>query len=191
MTMSDRSPAAGSRDPLIHLVYASGAAPGLSESEILDLSCTALSRNEDLHITGMLLYVDQSFFQVLEGPKSVVEALFAKISQDPRHRNLIKVFEDPVPRRSFPDWSIGLAFLDPERARQIPGCNDFFGPGKCLHRLDPSTTKNLLEAFKDGSWRSATGTASLQGDPAQTEGDAGMNLIADSRFIVDQSDLST
>lgn len=141
--------------PLIHLAYASAAVPGFSKEQILEMLQRARKKNESLDITGMLLFSDKSFFQVLEGPKSQVETLFEKISRDTRHTHMLKVFEGTVAKECFKDWSMGLAFLDREHLEMTPGCNDFFRSGKCLHQLDSSTTKKLLEAFKDGCWRTA------------------------------------
>jgi hypothetical protein len=137
------------------LIYASAATQSISKEEILDILKTAKGKNEGRGITGMLLFSEKSFFQVLEGPKAAVEGLFENISRDSRHTHVIKVFEGNVAKRYFQDWSMGLAFLDRQHLENIPGCNDFFRSGKCFHHLDPSTAKRLLEAFKEGSWRMA------------------------------------
>jgi hypothetical protein len=39
-------------------------------------------------ITGALLFDGRAFAQVLEGPRSSVEAVYAKIVNDPRHSNV-------------------------------------------------------------------------------------------------------
>ncbi len=169
---------------LIHLVYASAAAPGLSEQEIVSLAVETRERNLASGVTGMLLYSEQSFFQVLEGPRLAVEALHAGTARDPRHRDPSKVFEGPVTHRSFADWSTGLAFLNGADPNRIPGGNDFFGSGSCLQQLDDSTTRNLLEGFKTGAWHVTAGHAS---EPAT---DIGLDLIEQARARIDKSDLN-
>ena len=171
---------------LIHLVYASAAARGLSEQEILSLALEVREHNQGLGVTGMFLYAEPSFFQVLEGPRAVVEQLYAHIAEDPRHLNLTKVFEGPVGHHHFSDWSTGLAFLNDAQTGQIPGSNDFFGPGRCLQQLGASTTKDVLTGFREGAWR-ITPQHGVHSDPGP---DIGLDLIERSRAWLDKSDLN-
>ena len=53
---------------LIHLVYVSVATKPLAREELLALLAVARRINEPLGVTGILLYVDETFFQVLEVP---------------------------------------------------------------------------------------------------------------------------
>jgi hypothetical protein len=52
---------------LIHCIYASSAAPSFKEYDIPALLERARMANAECDLTGMLLYIDGSFFQVLEG----------------------------------------------------------------------------------------------------------------------------
>jgi len=51
---------------LIHVIYASSAGPEFREHEIPELLKQARTANEKRNITGMLLYIGGSFFQLLE-----------------------------------------------------------------------------------------------------------------------------
>jgi hypothetical protein len=53
--------------PLIHIMYASSAAPDFREHQIPDLLQRARAANEKQDITGMLLYIGGSFFSVAGG----------------------------------------------------------------------------------------------------------------------------
>ena len=140
---------------LVHLGYASVAIPGFSREQIIAMLRRARLKNETLGITGMLLFSDTSFLQVIEGPRTAVETLFTTIREDSRHRQVVRVFERPISRRTFDTWSMGLAFLERNQLEEIPGCNDFFREGHCLSEATPSIAKRVLEAFKEGFWQLA------------------------------------
>ncbi|MCK7501422.1 MAG: BLUF domain-containing protein [Comamonadaceae bacterium] len=54
--------------PLAHCIYASAAAQPLDAAVPARMLEASRANNRRLGITGMLLYADGSFFQVLEGP---------------------------------------------------------------------------------------------------------------------------
>ena len=70
---------------LVHLVYTSIAAREFSKEDHTELLKKSRAANELLGVTGMLLFSEGNFFQVLEGEPEVVDALYTKISRDPRH----------------------------------------------------------------------------------------------------------
>ena len=86
-------------NPLIHLIYCSAAPRPLGREELAALLAGARLHNERHGITGMLLHVDGSFFQVLEGAPDDVERLFARISADPRHDHVTVIIREPVATR--------------------------------------------------------------------------------------------
>lgn len=140
---------------LITCVYSSAAAEGLSQEGLTQILAEARENNAQQQISGMLLYDEGSFFQVLEGEEAQVEQLFELISQDPRHRQLVKLVQQPIETRSFSDWSMGIARLSRDELRSIPGLNDFFLGGQSFRELDEGRAKQLLAAFKQGRWRQA------------------------------------
>ncbi|MDD1617775.1 MAG: hypothetical protein CG439_2841 [Methylococcaceae bacterium NSP1-2] len=70
------------------LVYVSIATRKMSDNDLQTLLEKARKKNEGSAITGMLLYRDGFFAQVLEGELKDIEDLFAIISRDERHRRL-------------------------------------------------------------------------------------------------------
>lgn len=94
---------------LYHLVYQSQASHPFTSSELGDLLQQALPNNQQHDITGILLYTpDGQFMQLLEGPKTPVEATYARIAQDPRHQHCRIRMAGPWSKRSFTEWHIGL-----------------------------------------------------------------------------------
>lgn len=139
---------------LIHCVYCSTSTEsdfGRSELDLLLEKCRA--NNAKLDITGMLLYRDGAFFQVLEGERSAVEGLFAKIEQDKRHTRVTKIIVEPISERAFAEWTMGFANISAKELGEIPGLNDFFARGESYMHLGEGRAKTLLGAFKEGRWR--------------------------------------
>ncbi len=140
-------------EDLIHCIYASSAAPGFADSDIPGLLEAARRKNASLNVTGTLLYIDGSFFQVLEGEAGTVDALYATIGHDPRHRRVTQIIREPIARRSFAQWTMGFDSLNGVDAAALLGENDFFRDATFLERLDAGRAKKLLRAFREGRWR--------------------------------------
>lgn len=100
---------------LIRLVYISRSTQvekGEKHLEAVNQQILAEARdfNEGHHITGILCFGNGCYFQLIEGPKSAVELLYAKISKDPRHENVKLMIKEPVNLRSFTRWR--MKFID-------------------------------------------------------------------------------
>ncbi len=132
------------------LIYVSIAEKPFTSAELLDLLEHARRNNEKAHVTGMLLYKEGNFMQVLEGEERVVKALAAKISRDPRHSKMITMLEGPLPQREFPEWSMGFADLDAVEASATPGYSEFMNTALTVEAFAgrPTRAQRLLAAFK-------------------------------------------
>lgn len=105
------------------LAYESQASVPLTAPDLLDLLEQSRENNARSGVTGILLYRHGTFLQVLEGPHAAVDALYATIAHDPRHRDVSTVLvEDRVERR-FPDWTMGFADVAGELS-DVDGFND-------------------------------------------------------------------
>ena len=138
---------------LIQLIYSSTASHSFGETDLIDLLRKSRSNNARTGITGMLLYTNGAFFQVLEGEAENVDALAAKIGQDPRHSGLITIIREPIPNRAFGEWTMGYASVSQKEIGEIVGVNDFFASATCFGQLNPGRAKKLLQAFRDGRWQ--------------------------------------
>jgi hypothetical protein len=138
---------------LIHCIYASCAAADFREQDIPALLDNARANNLRRDITGMLLYIDGSFFQILEGEEPVVGRAFEIIRCDPRHKRVTQIILEPIAERDFAQWTMGFAAVGPQEAGELIGENDFFADASCIARLDRGRAKKLLTAFRSGSWR--------------------------------------
>jgi len=90
------------------VLYQSSAVSAMTEPELRAMLLQARRYNEEHHLTGILLYSDGRFVQLLEGEEQAVRQLYAKIQRDPRHAQVVTVSEGPGPGRRFADWSMGF-----------------------------------------------------------------------------------
>lgn len=113
--------------PLHTIIYTSREAQFFSDDEIEDLLAGARSHNQGHDITGVLLYFDLVFFQVLEGPKQALEDLFMRIVEDPRHKDVTLQVSESISARLFPDWSMAYRKLDGQVVRSGERIPDVLG----------------------------------------------------------------
>ena len=148
---------------LMHCVYASAAKYDFETAELTALLQAARRHNDAAGLTGMLLYTEGSFFQVLEGTPDAVNALYARIELDQRHAQVTKIITEAIPSRSFADWTMGFSQVSRKELALISGTNDFFSGSSCFLGLDSGRAKKLLSAFREGRWRKT-----LAGAPTTT-----------------------
>ncbi|ESQ78729.1 BLUF domain-containing protein [Asticcacaulis sp. YBE204] len=79
-------------------------------------SILAASRQNNLRdgITGYLIFDKTHFMQILEGEAEDVRASFMRIQNDPRHNDIVVLYEGTTSHRAFADWSMGGTARSPE-----------------------------------------------------------------------------
>ena len=112
-------------DALYHLGYVSTEAVKFSEEALVALLSEARNANADRDVTGLLLYREGSFYQVLEGSESAVMATFHDIEGDPRHKEVRILFNGETDAREFADWKMGFLNLDGVDVDTLSGFSDF------------------------------------------------------------------
>jgi hypothetical protein len=142
--------------PLHELIYISDAAFEMQDSDLQELLEQSRRKNARLEITGILVYHRRKFMQLLEGDKAEVLALFDTICADSRHRNVINVWDHPIPERNFAEWSMAFAALDTLVLRDKPGYSEFLERGLPASN-DGSVGKRLLLRLRDDVLRAWPG----------------------------------
>ena len=137
--------------PIFQLIYTSVAESPMSGAELVDLLEKARSHNTKQGIGGVLLYGQGRFIQVLEGERVKVEALYDRITQDPRHDFVRTAMAREVAEREFPAWSMGFRDLTNKLLAQHPQVRYFFDEHFDSHAFgqDGSPARFLLLAFRD------------------------------------------
>lgn len=135
---------------LYQIVYLSTATEPFSKTQLVELLEGSVRRNTEAGITGLLLYRDGAFMQVLEGEQAAVTALFKKISHDPRHHHVIRLVQETIQERNFPNSVMAFRDLESPELRNLPGYSEFLNTplnGELLAKNLPAC-KRLLLLFK-------------------------------------------
>ena len=101
---------------MLQMLYVSGASRPLSTDEIEEILAASRRNNLRDGITGLLLWADGVFIQILEGEAKTVRSVFQRIEADDRHKNVMVVLEQAAEKRLFTQWSMGFKRLDPDMA---------------------------------------------------------------------------
>ena len=101
------------------LLYVSNTLPDLQPSVLNDILTASRRNNAMIGITGLLLYIDGGFLQMLEGDELTLRGLYSRVAADRRHSELRLMLDREVGERAFPGWSMGFerpCMDDPETA---------------------------------------------------------------------------
>ncbi|WP_158770653.1 BLUF domain-containing protein [Paraglaciecola sp. L1A13] len=96
---------------MYQLIYVSDFAKTLDEQDMQNILSNARQCNEASGISGKLVAVTGHFYQIIEGEKEHVCAVFEKIQRDWRHTNVRIVTTKDTSVREFGDWSMGFSLL--------------------------------------------------------------------------------
>lgn len=110
---------------MIQILYISVATDPMSSEELVRLLQQCRESNASRGVTGMLLYGNATFLQVLEGDEEVIEDLLEKIRRDPRHRDLQVLYRKKIEQRQYSDWSMGFKRISNKELAQVEGLKYF------------------------------------------------------------------
>jgi len=135
--------------PMHQLIYFGQATASLTGTQLEQLLAQARQFNAAHGLTGILLYGNDQFLQVLEGDAATIHSLYARICQDPRHHEVVTYADGAIKGRAFADWHMAYHPLVPEQFLEFAG---YISPAQ-LHAeqagLSPADTQlfQLLRAF--------------------------------------------
>lgn len=107
---------------IYHLSYVSTSCDNLKYDDIKNILEQSNKNNALSHITGILVYCNKHFFQILEGDKQEITDLFEKISIDHRHDGVIKIHEGFIEKRRFETWHMAFKSYNRE-LKQLDNLN--------------------------------------------------------------------
>lgn len=132
------------------LIYTSVSSQKMSDDDLKGLLEKSRTKNYTLDITGMLLYLDPYFIQVLEGEKTILEEIFDTINQDSRHEKVSIIYKQPLEKRYFSNWSMGFNKIRDKDIDNLEGFSDFLQRPNSTSITDlPSEIKTILNKFKN------------------------------------------
>ena len=94
------------------ICYISDSIEHESVDKLKTLYLKARANNQKYNITGVLIYNNQNFLQVLEGEEAIVNATYERIKFDRRHKNIFEVINTYIDERIFEDYNFGFTIID-------------------------------------------------------------------------------
>ena len=92
-------------------------------------------------LVGVLYFGDGCFFQCLEGDEAVVDALYARLQSDNRHKDLKLFSRKQITALSFADWSMKYVPIEKEMNRLMAkGGYKKFDP----YQFDDAMIQNVM-----------------------------------------------
>ena len=128
---------------LSYLIYVSKQSYDLDQDDIDNILESSRVNNAQNNITGMLLYIEGNFFQVLEGKASYILELYEKITKDKRHQNSVIVSQGNLEKRIFKDWTMKFKALSKKEFEELSGITPF----QKLFGLKPANIDNPALIF--------------------------------------------
>ena len=131
---------------LVRLLYVSRAVGPQTTTMTTTILSQAQAHNRTQGITGVLCQGQGFFFQVLEGERSRVNALYRRIGADTRHQDVDLLHYEEIHERRFGEWSMALVHLsvdDPMVRLHHPDFDPYSAPG-------PQVMRQVMDLLEGG-----------------------------------------
>ena len=127
---------------MFYICYQSQCNIDLSHQEITRILEKSRTNNNEAKITGILLIINNTFVQILEGDQKQVEMTFKKICLDNRHNKIIKLMQGELKERCFPTWSMGYKLISTDKIDDLNKYIDI--SSRTIKNIDDNSTDNEL-----------------------------------------------
>ncbi|MBM4371977.1 MAG: BLUF domain-containing protein [Deltaproteobacteria bacterium] len=139
--------------------YVSEFSRQMSAADLEQLTARSAASNAEVGITGVLVATGSMFFQVLEGDPARVDELFARISGDGRHRQvLVLEVEQGDLARLFPGWPMRKLDLSDESVQRLGSVRAIL---KAIH-AQRIVMQNLRGALEQAVWQEVVSSGALK-----------------------------
>ena len=119
---------------MYYLIYLSSSVKPMNHDQLSTLLQQCRDNNQKNGVTGMLLYQNGTFMQMLEGDKQVILDLYDEIRKDDRHTGFHTVLAGEIAKRNFEDWSMGFFNMDKEG--DLPKYRDYIEENLALRSFE-------------------------------------------------------
>jgi len=133
---------------MIQLIYTSYTPQLMDQTELDALLETSRKNNSESGITGILLYKQLLFLQVLEGEEDEVMQTFKRIAEDPRHQDVELVQTVDVQDRDFSNWEMAFRHIDNNTLEDKAACsNQMAAISEVIEPIKNKQTRDYLNGF--------------------------------------------
>lgn len=128
-----------------YILYLSVASGYLDDEELKTILSKSRPKNQKQGITGVLLYGNGRFIQMLEGERENVEKTFERIKVDRRHLDVTVIAWGNLEKRCFPEWFMGFKAISSYASSDLNGFWDL--TQKPLNKDECELPIKLLQSF--------------------------------------------
>jgi hypothetical protein len=143
---------------MIQLIYCSTATGKFSENGLDALLVKARTLNKAKYITGLLIFDDGYFLQILEGPRENIEELIGRITTDPRHTDLRVISSQSIREREFGEWSMAFSKISKSHGNKVGYVA--YDREMVEFSINASKAMNILYLFQEGVLRPVADSSS-------------------------------
>jgi len=127
------------------IVYLSSASDELEIAEISKILSFTEESNNNHDITGLLLFSDGNFFQIIEGEKNSILKLFETIKRDDRHRNIQQIFGEEINKGAYDLYATN--FISDEVKYDTDQFEHYLNQTSVLGKNAQKAVENILRVF--------------------------------------------
>lgn len=136
---------------IYYIIYASKCQQGLEADQLEHILVHSSIFNKINSVTGILLFSEGHFLQLIEGNKEDVINLWNSIQADTRHYDFYKIVEGSLEERMFSDWSMCYKSENYEELQLIEA---YRNPNDANH-LQLSSVPILIKVLADNKIRTS------------------------------------
>ena len=133
------------------IVYTSSSVGLFQEDDLLAILHQSRKNNSESGITGVLLYVNGSIIQVLEGRKEAIESLYQRIVQDGRHTGVTRIINCAIKQRLFANWTMGYQTITTRQLDNIETVLDLDNYEELALESDGNIILKMINLFYHGN----------------------------------------
>lgn len=136
-------------EDFVQLLYLSNARPEMQQSDLDKILEVSRRNNPPRDISGLLVFANGVFIQVLEGPTAPVHRLFETICDDTRHQDVAMLGEYVDQERIFAKWSMAFIQSTFDELTKITDSPNMIGREDVLSLLsnDQTQAASFLKKF--------------------------------------------
>jgi len=144
---------------MLQVSYVSQTSEPMAPSQLLDLLLECRENNRSSGVTGMLLYGNGTFLQVIEGEEPVIDDLVEKIKADPRHEQIQMLSRRNIEDREYARWTMGFERIGDDDLSGVEGLRNFAPDDFTVDYLSDHgpVVDRLLEHYREPHWDQVIG----------------------------------
>ena len=107
-----------------YIIYTSTPTAPVDKETVESITSESIKWNSKHGITGMLLCLEDKYFQFLEGEEKDILEVFDMIKGDSRHTNVAPRIKGFSEKRVFSEWNMGSWMLSNDQLEELTALKD-------------------------------------------------------------------